>query len=106
MVAFALIARTYLIPKPRNELRGSQVELLFGGQTSDLKPSFFAILLCDDDPAMVMVLVFAEKFFKRGGVNRQFCTDIVCPQVLNHFDAHWVQYSCIKTGDKYVTLLE
>lgn len=77
MVAFALIARTYLIPKPRNEFRGSQVELLLRSQASDLKPSFFAILLCDDDPAMVMVFVFAEKFFKRRGVNGQFCTDIV-----------------------------
>ena len=77
MVAFALIARTYLISKPRNELGSSQVEFLLGGQASDLEPPFFAILLCDNNPAMVMVFVFAEKFFKRGGINRQFRTDIV-----------------------------
>lgn len=62
--AFPLVARTYLAPEPRYELGRSYIVFLFGNKTSYFEPSLVAVLLCDDDPAVVVVFILGEKFLK------------------------------------------
>lgn len=62
--AFSLITHTDLVAQPRDKLRTSYVVFFLGIQTSDFETSLFAVLLCDDDPAVIVLFVFVEQLFE------------------------------------------
>lgn len=102
--AFTLVACSDFVSKPRNEFGTPHIKFFLGLETSDLEASFLAILLCNNNPAVIVFLVFSEELFERGSVNCYFCADVTRPEILRNFHSKSPQNIRVEASNKYVAL--
>lgn len=104
---FTLIAFSNLTSKPTHQLGTADIIFFLSKHAFDFQHLLAVaatVLLDDHDPTVFVVLMMCEKLIERVGINREFGTDLMGPELAQKSDSRRSKTPRVEARNQNVTL--